>query len=337
MSLSKRNFFIQCKISRIVLISFIAVLSLFSLSCQSKRKERIVIYTVADENQMAFYQKGLNEKFPDYEISMEFISSGSGAARVKAEANSTAADILQTWEVSYLGLVKDNLETLTYVDYGIFMNDLVRDEKYYVPELRNSGAIVVNTNVLKAKGLPYPKAYEDLLNPIYKGLVAMPNPKSSGSGYMFLRNLVNEWGEEEAFDYFDKLSQNILQFTPSGTGSINLLLQNEVAISLGITAQAVNLINKGAPFEILFFEEGAPFSVYAHAVVKGRLQKPGVREVFDYLCFTLTPECDRLYYPEKVYKDKDFVVKNYPSPIPYGDMKNDTTEEKVRLLEKWMY
>lgn len=333
----KESIFPSLSKKLLVMILSIVALSLLSLSCNSKKKDRIVIYTVADENQMAFYQKGLSEKFPEYDISMEFVSSGSGAARVKAEGSRTAADILQTWEVSYLGLVKDNLETLSWIDNDIYMPDLVSVEKYYVPELRNSGAIVINTRVMKEKGLPYPQSYEDLLKPIYKGLVAMPNPKSSGSGYMFLRNLVNEWGEDEAFNYFNRLSENILQFTPSGTGSINLLLQNEVAISLGITAQAVNLINSGAPFEILFFKEGAPFSVYAHAIIKGRVEKKGVREVFDYLAFTLTPECDALYYPEKVYKDKDFVLKNYPNPIPYGNMENDTTEEKVRLLEKWMF
>lgn len=319
-------------------LAVLFLLLVLLVSCnKANKKSRIVIYTVADENQMAFYKEGLNKRFPEYDISMEFISSGSGAARVKAEGVKTAADILATWEVSYLGLIKDNLVPLEWIDNSIFTDDVISHEKIYVPELRNSGAIIINTNVIKEKGLPVPESYEDLLKPCYKGLIAMPNPKTSGSGYMFLKNLVNVWGEDEAFSYFDKLSQNILQFTPSGTGSVNLLLQNEVAVSLGITAQAVNLINNGAPFKILFFKEGAPFSVYAHSIIRGRENKKGVKEVFDYLALTLTPECDALYYPEKIYKDKDFYVKNYPSPIPYGDMRGDTTEEKVRLLEKWIY
>lgn len=307
------------------------------VSCKKDNRSRIVIYTVADENQLAFYKSGLEKKFPEYDISLEFISSGSGAARVKAEGNKTAADILATWEVSYLGMIKDNLATLSWIDNGIFVDDVVPKDKLYVPELRNSGAIIINKDIFKQRNLPIPTSYEDLLQPCYKGLISMPNPKSSGSGYMFLKNLVNAWGEEKAFAYFDKLSDNILQFTPSGTGAINLLMQNEVAVALGITAQAVNLINKSAPFEILFFKEGAPFSVYSHAIIKGREKKKGVKEVFDYLAFTLTPECDALYYPEKIYKNKDFHVKNYPTNIPYGDMRGDTTEEKVRLLDKWMF
>ena len=83
---------------------------------------------------------------------------------------------------------------------------------------------------LEEKNLAVPTSYADLLKPEYKGLVSMPNPKSSGTGYMFLKSLVNAWGEEEAFAYFDQLAENILQFTSSGSGPVNALVQGEAAI-----------------------------------------------------------------------------------------------------------
>ena len=43
------------------------------------------------------------------------------------------------------------------------------------------------------------------------------------------------------------------------------------------------------------------------------------------------------YYPEKLYKDKDYTIKNMPENIKYADMKNNTIEEKERLLAKWNY
>ena len=51
--------------------------------------------------------------------------------------------------------------------------------------------------------------YEDLLKPEYKGLISMPSPKASGTGYIFLKALVNSMGEDKAFAYFDKLSKNV--------------------------------------------------------------------------------------------------------------------------------
>ena len=87
----------------------------------------------------------------------------------------------------------------------------------------------------------------------------MPNPKSSGTGYMFCKALVNEWGEDKALEYFDKLSENILSYTSSGSGPINALIMKEAAIGLGMTPQAVTKINEGqTELKIKYFEEGSP-------------------------------------------------------------------------------
>ena len=37
------------------------------------------------------------------------------------------------------------------------------------------------------------------------------------------------------------------------------------------------------------------------------------------------------------YKDYDYTIENYPVNILYGDMSNNTTEEKTRLLDNWEY
>ena len=168
----------------------------------------------------------------------------------------------------------------------------------------------------------------------------MPNPKSSGTGYMFLKNLVNVWGEKEAFVYFEDFSENIVQYTSSGSGPMNALVQKEAAVALGMTGQAVTMLNDGAPFKITFFEEGAPCSLYGHAMTKkaeSREDYDKVKEIFDYLVTVVTPACDALYFPEQVFVDKVFTLPNYPTNIPYGDMSNNTTEEKTRLLEKWVW
>ena len=157
---------------------------------------------------------------------------------------------------------------------------------------------------------------------------------------MFLKNLVTAWGETEALAYFDKFAENVVQFTSSGSGPLNALVQKEAAIALGMTGQAVTMINDGAPLKIVFFEEGAPCSLYGHAMTKkaeGRDDYDKLKEVFDYLVKVVTPACDAKFFPEQVFVDKVFSLPNYPENIPYGDMSNNSTEEKTRLLEKWMY
>ena len=165
----------------------------------------------------------------------------------------------------------------------------------------------------------------------------MPSPKASGTGYIFLKALVNSMGEEKAFAYFDQLSKNVLQFTSSGSGPVNALINKEVAIGLGMTAQGALKKTEGVPLEMVFFKEGSPYTFYTVAMIKGKEKNKAVKDVFDYLNSNVIEGQVQKYYPEKLYKDKDYTIKNMPENIKYADMKNNTIEEKERLLAKWNY
>ena len=298
---------------------------------------RVVIYSGAEEYRNEYFMKRLTEQFPDYDISIEYMPTGNLAAKLAAEGTDTDMDIFYDLDYSYAGLVEQYLADVSDYDQSIYMDDCVVASNKYLCETRNGGAIIINPDVLAAKGLPEPTSFADLIKPEYKGLVSMPSPKSSGTGYMFVKMLVNAWGEDEAFEYFDALAENILQFTSSGSGPVNALVQGEAAIGLGMTAQAVTAINEGANLKILFFEEGSPFSLYGFAMPEGKQNRKAVRDVFDFFYTTLVPEDKALYYPEQIYKDRTFEIENYPTNITYGDMSGNTTEEKTRLLDNWEY
>ena len=325
---------------KITSIFLVGLLMLFSFVSCNKKNNTIVIYSCAEDYRNEYYLAELQKQFPDINFVLDYQGSGAAAAKLKAEGLTTQGDILLSWDYTYLNMLTDYLADVSYFDFSIFVDDMNDSSKKYVGEVRNSGAIVINTELLNEKGLAEPTSYEDLIKPEFKGLLSMPNPKSSGTGYMFLKNLVNAWGEDKAFEYFDKFAENIVQFTSSGSGPINALVQKEAAVALGMTAQAVTMINEGAPLKIIFFEEGVPFSQYGHAMTKKAESKENyetIKEVFDYLVKEVTPACDALYFPEQVFVDKVFTLPNYPTDIPYGDMSNNTTEEKTRLLGKWKY
>ena len=130
-----------------------------------------------------------------------------------------------------------------------------------------------------------------------------------------LLSLVNAWGEEEAFEYFDKLSDNVLSFTSSGSGPVNALVCKEVAIGLGMTAHAVQEINDGENLEVIFFEEGSPYSLYGQGIIAGNETDEAVVEVFTYLAGELSEELCAAFYPEKIYADKDFTLEKFPQNI----------------------
>lgn len=269
---------------------------------------------------------------------IEYLPAGNHAARLLAEGTATECDITYDLEYTYLQKLADAgvLADLSDYDFSVFTEDVTRSS-YYMPEYRNGGAVIVNPTVLNKHGLAKPTCYDDLLKPEYQDLISMPNPASSGTGYMFLLAMVNERGEDAAFEYFDGLAKNVLQFTSSGSGPVNALIQQEAAIGLGITGTAVTAINDGAELEILFFEEGSPYALYGQGMIAGKETRPAVREVYDFLYSTYAYENCEKFFPEPIFANRTFSIENYPGNITYCDMSGDTASQKEHLLSKWKY
>ena len=325
-----------------IFAALVLLAAFLPVSCGKSGKEdstQVIIYTSTEDFRTEHMQELLKAKFPDYDIVLEVLSTGNHAAKIKAEGTSTEADILLNLETGYMESLQDVFADLSSFDTSPFLPELVPASKKFLPWDKSSGAIVLNREKLSELGLPVPSSYQDLLNPVYKGLISMPNPKSSGTGYMFLVSLINAWGEDTAFDYFDKLADNILQFTTSGSGPVNALIQGEVAIGLGMTLTATQAINsRGIPLEMMFFKEGAPSITTGMAVIKDREKRPIVKEVFEFAITTLNREDKELFCPEPVFKDQPNNIPNYPKNIPYADMTGVYDQDrKVKLLERWQY
>ena len=191
----------------------------------SKQTETVTISSSSEDFRNEAARKMLNERFPDYEINLIDMDTGTLAAKLVAEGTETDADIILELESTYLEKVSDSLAPLDTVDFSVYEESLVPENHKYVPYALNGGSIIVDPEALAEKGIPMPTCYDDLLKPEFKGLLSMPNPKSSGTGYMFLLNMVNDRGEDAAFAYFDKFAENISGqgFTTSGSGPVNAL------------------------------------------------------------------------------------------------------------------
>jgi iron(III) transport system substrate-binding protein len=249
------------KMRKMFRITAVLFLIGMAVSCKKTDNAGVVIYTSTEDFRTEHMQQLLKEKFPKYEITLQVLSTGNHAAKLKAEGTAAEADITLNLETGYMEGLQDILADLSGYDLSGFLPELVPASKKFLPWDKSSGAIVINRARLESAGLAVPASYQDLLKSEYRGLISMPNPKTSGTGYMFLVSLINAWGEDAAFAYFDDLAKNILQFTTSGSGPVNALIQGEVAIGLGMTLTAVNAINsRGVPLEMMYFAEGAPMA-----------------------------------------------------------------------------
>lgn len=322
-----------------LIVILLTVTALLLLSMQSNQ-DTIIIYSSMEQFRGEELQRQLNEKFSDLDVMVMYVSTAKSAAKIHVEKEQSDADIIVALESSYLEKVKDQLadisgySKLSYLD-GLTPAD--HDNRYVTWE-RQAGSFIINTDVLKKNNLPIPKTYEDLLDHKYYNLIAMPDPKSSGTGYFFYKSLVNTMGEEKALAYIDKLENNIKQFTESGSGPIKLLIQGEIGIGLGLTFQAVKQINEGSPFEIITPPEGSPYSLTGTAIMKKSADDEDVKRIFDFIINDFLIYDKEYFSPEQILKNQMNTIKNYPQNLSYADMKGiEKIQEKERLLNLWKY
>lgn len=321
-----------------IVITLIAVTALLIGITTVKNDNTIIIYSSMEQFRNDALQEQLKEQFPDLDVYVMYMSTAKAAAKLSIEGVNSDADIVVGLENAYMSKIVDHMADVSKYSKLEYEDDMVVESGKYLVWERQAGSIIVNRTILEKENLPLPETYEDLLNPVYKNYIAMPDPKSSGTGFFFLKNLVNVMGEEAAYDYIDELAKNVKQFTESGSGPVKLLIQGEAAIGLGLTFQAVNELNNGNDFLILEPEFGSPYSLTSTSMLEGRQNDPDIVRVFefivnDYMIY------DKMYgSPEKVLKVQENGIENYPENIKYADMTGiEDIAEKERLLAKWKY
>mgnify|MGYP004455384037 FL=1 len=301
----------------------------------SKKAGQVVIYTSMEENRNKALKEQLAEKFPDKDIVVQYLSTGNSAAKIKNEGTNVEADIVLDLETAHMVELEDNFADLSSFDTSIYL-DGVNKSNRYLTWTKYTMALVIDKNYFDKHNLSVPKTYDDLLKSEYKNLIAIPDPKTSGTGYAFYLNAVNIMGEDKAIEYFKKLKNNLREFTTSGSGPTNLLKQGEIAIAMGMTSQGVEAINEGYNFKIVSLKTGAPYNTTSFGIIKGRENKENVREVFEWLMNDFGKYDKEYFLPDKILKNQEVKVKNYPTNLKDAKMDGiDSVSVKQDLISKW--
>lgn len=316
------------------IIILLVIITLLITGCGSN-EDRIVIYTSMEEERNQVLKEQLNETFPDKDIVVQYMATGNSAAKIKNEGITVEADIVLDLETAHMVNVEENFADLSDFDTSIYL-DGVNKSNNYLTWTKQTMNLIIDKDYFNEHNLNVPKTYNDLLKKEYKGLIAMPDPKTSGTGYAFYLNVVNIMGEDSAIEYFNKLKENLREFTTSGSGPTNLLKQGEIAIALGLTSQGVGAINEGYNFEIIELESGSPYNTTSCGIIKGREANEVVREIFEWLINHFGKYDKENFMPEIILNNQENKMENYPKILKDADMNGiDSVEIKEKLTKKW--
>lgn len=321
-----------------IIASLLLVLTALFFVVHKQADDTVVIYSALEQYRNDELQTRLDETFPDINTQVVYMPTAKAAAKIQNEGSRTDADILLAIETSYLELCKDYLGDAASHSHIEYIDGLNPEHgKYTVWEAFDSG-IVVNYEILEKLGLPEPQSYEDLLKPEYKGLIAMADPKSSNTGYILYLNLTNEWGLEKTLEFYDKLNENVKQYTESGFGPVKLMMQGEAAIGMAHTYPVVTEINNGHPLKLIYPEQGAPYAMDGLAFLKGREKNPTIMKVYEYIANDFILYDKENFNPGKILKNQGCNIPNYPKDIKLADMTGlQDTNLKKELLSQWKY
>lgn len=336
------------------MIALLICLSFVLAGCGSKdttdsnsgSKDRVVIYTAAEDERIAYIQEEMNKKFPNYEIVIQSLGTGQLLSKLQAEGKNSDCDIFYDFEVVNAEIIlnenPDIFVDLSDYDFSIYDSSVTgytdRHHKYAVNG-KTAGAFLVNTKMIEEKGLEVPKTYEDMLKPEYAGLISMPSPKSSGTGYSYYNGMVTILGEDDGLTYFDTLNPNIKEYTTSGSAPAKAAVRGDVAIAYGLLWQCVNYANENEGMEVIVPDNGLAFDLFTMGMVSGHETKTAVKEVFTYLYNELNkPQCAK-FNPDKIYADMPAAeIENYPSSYKEIEMAGlFDFQYKQDLLDKWKY
>ena len=311
------------------------IMSIFLITGCGKSEKTVIVYSCMEDNRNQALKEMLEKEFDDIEVKVQPIATGNAAAKIKNEGTDIEADIVLDLETAHMANLEDNFADLSDFDSSIYLDGVNKSNKYFT-WVKYSLNLIIDKDYFKKNNLSIPETYEDLLKKEYKGLIAMPDPKTSGTGYGFFLNVVNIMGEDKAVEYFKKLKTNIREFTTSGSGPTNLLKQGEIAIALGMTSQGSDAINEGYNFEIVELKSGSPYNTTSIGIIKGREKDEDVKEVFNWLVNEFGRYDKENFMPDIIIKNQDNKVKNYPTNLKDAKMDGiDDIKTKERLMEIW--
>ncbi|MGE4552682.1 MAG: putative 2-aminoethylphosphonate ABC transporter substrate-binding protein, partial [Desulfovibrionaceae bacterium] len=302
----------------------------------------VLVYTALEDDEIPGYLELFHQKYPGIEVKIVRDSTGIVTAKLLAEKDNPQADVVWGTAATSLMLCDQAGMLEPYAPAGLErVAPKMRDAKnppHWVGIKAWMTGICVNEVEIQKLGLPAPKSLADLTDPKYKGLVAMPNPASSGTGFLTVSGVLQTMGEEKGWEFLDKLHQNILRYTHSGSKPCKLAGAGEVPIGISFGYRGIMQKQKGEPVLTVFPAEGSGWDVEANALVKKAAINPNAKLFLDWAISEPAMQAYAKVYPVTVYSTGAPIPEGYPADPAAQMIDNDfdwAASHRAGILEEW--
>lgn len=215
---------------------------------------KVMIYTSIYPDIVDLVKPAIKKAIPELEVNWFQGGTEKIIAKMAGEiqAKKIAADALMVADPSYY---------LTLKDQNLLLNHISPNAKDVIMEKDKDGAwtpvrisnMVIAYNTSKLSAEEAPKSWQDLLDPKWKGKIAMPNPLLSGTAYVAVAALSDKYG----WEYFDKLKANGIRIEEGNSAIQNKLLTGEYLAVMILEENILKMADvKKEPVKVVYPEDG---------------------------------------------------------------------------------
>jgi len=312
------------------------------LASNALSQTELTVYTAVEAEDLKRYAETFNKDHPDITINWVRDSTGIITAKLLAEKNNPQADVVWGLAATSLLLLKTEGMLEPYAPKGVEALDPKFVDKSSPPAWVGMdawvAAICFNTVEAGKLGLPAPTSWKDLTNPVYKGHVIMPNPNSSGTGFLDVSSWLQMFGEADGWAYMDALHENIARYTHSGSKPCKMAGAGEIPIGVSFAFRGAKEKAAGAPIDIIVPSEGVGWDMEASGIIAGTQKLEAAQTLIDW---SITKTANEMYntgYAVVAMPGVAKPVPHFPEGLIEKMIDNDfewAANNRKAILEEW--
>ena len=302
----------------------------------------LTVYTAFEAEDLKRFADLFNEDHPDITINWVRDSTGIVTAKLLAEKNNPQADVIWGLAATSLLLMKSEGMLEPYAPAGVDRLDPNFVDGDETPSWVGLDAWVAtlcyNTVEAEKNDLPVPASWNDLLDPAFKGHIIMPNPNSSGTGFLDVSSWLQMLGEEGGWEFMDGLHKNIARYTHSGSKPCKLAASGEIAIGISFAFRGAKSKAAGAPLELIVPSEGVGWDMEAAGIVAGTDNLEAAQTLMDWAITDKAMAAYNVGYAVLAVPGLAKPVEHFPDGLDKGMIENDfewAANNRKAILAEW--